>query len=100
MIRTTDTGGTKLIYNGVPKEVDGKKVCTNSGADTAIGSSGFSSESDSLAHIGYMYNTVYHIKSRVMTSTDVYKYAKTFTYANGTYKLSSDAISIDVTNST
>ena len=100
MIRTTDTGGTKLIYNGVPKDENGKKVCTNSGADTAIGSSGFSSESDSLAHIGYMYNTVYHIKSKVMTSTDVYKYAKSFTYSNGTYKLSSDAISIDVTNST
>ena len=100
MIRTTDTGGTKLIYNGVPSEVDGKKVCTNSGADKAIGTSGFSSESDSLAHIGYMYNTVYHIKSKVMTSTDVYKYAKSFTYSNGTYKLSSNAISIDVTNST
>ena len=100
MIRTTDTGGTKLIYNGVPSEVDGKKVCTNSGTDTAIGSSGFSSEIDSLAHVGYMYNTVYHIKSKVMTSTDVYKYAKSFTYSNGTYKLSSDAISIDVTNST
>ena len=47
-----------------------------------------------------MYNTVYHIKSKVMTSTDVYKYAKSFTYSNGTYKLSSDAISIDITNST
>lgn len=100
MLRTTDTGGTKLIYNGVPKEVDGKKVCTNSGADTAIGTTGFASAYDSLAHVGYMYNTVYHIKSKVMTSTDVYKYANSFTYSNGTYKLSSDAISIDVTNST
>lgn len=33
-IRTTDSGGIKVIYNGVP--VDGK--CTTTGADTIIGS--------------------------------------------------------------
>ena len=100
MIRTTDTGGTKLIYNGVPKDENGKKVCTNSGTDTAIGTSGFASASDSPAYAGYMYNTVYPDKSKSMSSTDLYMYAKSFTYSDGIYKLSDDATSIDVTDST
>lgn len=87
MIRTTDTGGTKLIYNGVPKDENGKKVCTNSGTDTAIGTSGFASASDSPAYAGYMYNTVYPDKSKSMSSTDLYMYAKSFTYSDGIYKL-------------
>ena len=100
MIRTTDTGGVKLIYNGVPKETKGKKVCTNSGTEQQIGELAFNSNYNSLAYVGYMYNTVYTYKVKSMSSSDVYKYAKSFTYSNGTYKLSSDAISIDVTNST
>ena len=100
MIRTTDTGGTKLIYNGVPKEQDGKKVCTNSGTEQQIGTSAFNEKMGSPAYVGYMYNTVYQYNIKVMSSTDVYKYANSFTYLNGTYKLSSDLISIDVTNST
>ena len=100
MIRTTDTGGVKLIYNGVPKETNGKKVCTNSGTEQQIGELAFNSNYNSPAYVGYMYNTVYTYKVKSMSSSDVYKYAKRFTYSNGTYKLSSDAISIDVTNST
>ena len=100
MIRTTDTGGTKLIYNGVPKEVDGKKVCTNSGEEQQIGTSAFNENYVSPSYVGYMHNTVYSYKDKRITSTDVYKYANSFTYSNGTYKLSSDAVSIDVTNGT
>ena len=100
MIRTTDTGGTKLIYNGVPKEVDGKKVCTNSGTEQQIGTSAFNDDYRSPAYVGYMHNTVYSSQSKSMSSSDIYKYANSFTYSNGTYKLSSDAVSIDVTNST
>ena len=99
MIRTTDTGGVKLIYNGIPKEVDGKKVCTNSGDEQAIGTSAFNVKKDSLAYAGYMYNTVYPFKSKNMSSSNIYKYARSFTYMNGTYKLSSDAISIDASDS-
>ena len=101
MIRTTDTGGTKLIYNGVPKEVDGKKVCTNSGIYQQIEeTSEFNENYDSLAYVGYMYNAVYSLKKKSISSSEVYKYANSFTYSNGTYKLSSDAISIDITNLT
>ena len=98
MIRTTDTGGVKLIYNGVPKETNGKKVCTNSGTEQQIETSKFNPYHDSPAYVGYMYNTIYLYERR--RSSTVYKYAKSFTYSNGKYKLSSDAISIDVTNST
>ncbi len=57
MIRTTDTGGVKMIYNGVPRE--GK--CNNTGANQQIGKTAFNSQSNSLADIGYMYNTRYPV---------------------------------------
>ncbi len=55
MIRTTDTGGVKLIYNGVPR--DGK--CNNTGPYQEIGESIFNSSGGSPAYVGYMYNKVY-----------------------------------------
>lgn len=50
MIRTTDTGGVKLTYNGVP--VDGK--CTATGADQQIGTSKLNTSGNSPAYEGYM----------------------------------------------
>ena len=55
MIRTTDTGGVKLLYNGVPNE--GK--CNNTGVAQTIGYSKFQRYSNSPGYVGYMYNTVY-----------------------------------------
>ena len=60
MIRTTDTGGIKLLYNGVP--VDGK--CTATGTGQQIGTSKFNTNYKSPAYVGYMYNTVYPITSK------------------------------------
>ena len=51
-VRTTDTGGVKLIYNGIPN--DGK--CNNTGANQQIGTSSFNQSSSSIADIGYMNN--------------------------------------------
>lgn len=56
MVRTTDTGGVKLIYNGTPA-VDGS--CNNSGAASQIGVSAFNSKMTSPAHVGYMFGTDY-----------------------------------------
>lgn len=61
LVRTTDTGGVKLIYNGPPDEAGG---CTNTTGDiTTIGQSYFfdaTSESGLYyAAIGYMYGTKY-----------------------------------------
>jgi len=86
MVRTTDTGGVKLLYNGIP--TDG--VCNNSGTDSQIGTSTFNAQ-DSLAYAGYMYNSVYaysthtyqtiispFIKKDVPNTT--YYYGDTITY--------------------
>ena len=50
MLRTTDTGGVKLIYNGIPNE--GK--CNNTGASQQMTTSKFNNNNNSLADIGYM----------------------------------------------
>ena len=64
-MRTTDTGGVKLIYNGLYNIDNG---CNNSGTDTQISLSindinktsfAFNSNHDSLAYIGYMYGDIY-----------------------------------------
>ena len=54
IIRTTETGGVKLIYNGVP--TDGKCE-TQKGANTQIGTSKFNEKYDDNAYAGYMYGT-------------------------------------------
>lgn len=54
IIRTTDNGSVKMIYNGVP--TDG--ACTDAtGSDATIGNSTFNSSSNYNAYVGYMYGT-------------------------------------------
>ena len=53
IVRTTETGGIKLIYNGVP--TDGK--CNNSGTASQIGTSAFNTNNKDNAYVGYMYGT-------------------------------------------
>ena len=66
MFRTTDTGGVKMIYNGVPTENDS---CNNSGKNSQLAEeSQFNLDSNSPAYVGYMYNTVYPIKSKSFTN--------------------------------
>ena len=55
IIRTTETGGIKLIYNGTP--IDGKCE-TQTGEATQIGSSSFNESYDDNAYVGYMYGAV------------------------------------------
>ena len=54
IIRTTETGGIKIIYNGTP--IDGKCE-TQTGEATQIGSSSFNESYDDNAFAGYMYGT-------------------------------------------
>ena len=52
IVRTTETGGVRIVYNGAP--VNGK--CTNTtGSGTQIGSSKFNSIDNKKKYIGYMY---------------------------------------------
>ncbi len=53
IIRTTETGGIKIIYNGVP--IDGK--CNNTGDDAQVGKSEWNKIHTDNAHVGYMYGT-------------------------------------------
>ena len=55
IIRTTETGGIKLIYNGTP--TDGKCE-TQTGEETQIGTSKFNEKYNDNAYVGYMYGTV------------------------------------------
>ena len=85
-IRTTDTGGVKLIYNGEP---DGSGNCTNTtGSNTQIGTSSFNTNQNSLAYIGYMYGTAYTSITKYSSELNTqYKFGKDVTYSNGTYTL-------------
>lgn len=86
MIRTTDTGGVKLIYNGTVE--DGK--CLSSRSSRSIGQSQFNSKDSSLADIGYMYNKRYENKMFYLDSKN-YKYSKSFTWDGSKYILDNDS---------
>ena len=58
MVRTTNKGGVKLVYNGVPS-ADGS--CNNTGTASQIGTSKFNPEYTSFAYHGYKYGDVYEL---------------------------------------
>ena len=51
MIRTTETGGIKLIYNGT-READG---CTATGENASIGTSKYNESYNDIKYVGYTY---------------------------------------------
>jgi len=85
-IRTTDTGGVKMIYNGTP---DGSGNCTNTtGTSTQINTGKLNTNYSSPSDVGYMYGTRYTYSSK--SSSDLataYVYGKDVTYSGGTYTL-------------
>ena len=83
IVRTTETGGVKIVYNGVQKNGS----CNNTGTDSQIGESVFNEERNSLTYAGYMYNTVYPYSSKAMSSQSNIVFGNSFTYSNGTYTL-------------
>ena len=86
IIRTTDTGGIKMIYNGTPSN----NQCTNTtGESTQIGTSIFNEYLRySLANIGYMYGDTYTTYAKDMSSiTDIYVYGNDVIYSEGKYML-------------
>jgi hypothetical protein len=92
IVRTTETGGVKLIYNGSPTN----GTCNNTGTNSQIGTSAFNSSSNSLAYVGYMYGTVYNISAKDMSSvSSSYNYGNSITYSNGTYTLTNTISSSD-----
>jgi len=69
IVRTTGTGGVKLIYNGIP---DSEGYCTNTtGTETTIGKFSFNENGDSAADIGYMYGKRYSFLSKTIPSESI-----------------------------
>lgn len=102
IVRTTETGGTKLIYNGLPQ--DGK--CDVLGVDKTIGSSDFNKEEKTFypspGYAGYMYSSAtseYTSRSKnFFKRIDVfpgdwakdnlnYYFSTTYSYSGGKYTL-------------
>ena len=72
IVRTTTTGGVKLVYNGTPNE-NGQCVSTTE-ASTLIGTSAFNSSNTSLADVGYMYMPGYSRLSATLGANNWYNY--------------------------
>ncbi len=111
MVRTTDTGGIKILYNGLP---DSNGRCNNSGESSLLTNyptdkskvkSRFNRDAESVSDVGYMYNTRYQtetehmidelviINNRAMSSTENYSYfySDEFEYKNNFYYLTDAA---------
>ena len=85
IVRTTETGGTKLIYNGISSDTG---TCDNTGTSSQIGTKAFNSSNNSPAYVGYRYGTLYKTSNKAMKSvTDTYHYGSDVTYSGGTYTL-------------
>ena len=70
MVRTTETGGVKMIYNGVA--TGNGTTCENTlYDDRIIGDAEFNSNSNSPADVGYMYNKRY-VSKNVAATTGAY----------------------------
>ena len=98
IVRTTETGGVKLIYNGI--QTDGS--CNNTGTNSQIGTSAFNSSSNSPAYVGYMYNNVYrYSRKEIINSTSLsgtIAYGDGVTYASSRYTLT-NATTLSVSSS-
>ena len=72
IIRTTETGGVKLIYNGTPTA---GKCETQTGEITQIGTNPWNTKSDDAAYVGYMFgiNNAGFSKSKEEAQTNLYE---------------------------
>ena len=96
IVRTTSTGGVKLIYNGAYND---NNKCNNTGTASQIGTSAFNSDSSSPSTAGYMYgkryaysyyvptHTEYVLNRTYTSSSSNYYYGSSVSYSNGTYTL-------------
>ncbi len=86
IVRTTETGGVKLIYDGVPSNGQ----CNNTKEATTIGNIQFNTSSNSPAYVGYMYNTVHVANEKNITTLSgniVFGNDATYDVSTGKYTL-------------
>lgn len=87
IVRTTDTGGIKMIYNG---KVSANKDCFNMGEDSQIGTSAFDENVKSFSSAGYMYGDIYPYESNILSNTQngaKYLYGNDITWDGSKYTL-------------
>lgn len=93
IVRTTETGGVKLIYEGKPTN----NTCENPD-QSAIPKSAYNSPGKSLAEVGYMYNKIYNTESQyiqhqaykinqMITGSNFTVFGDTYTLSNGKYTI-------------
>lgn len=101
IVRTTSTGGVKIIYNGLPNS---SNQCTNTTGN--IGSGVFNSNDSSIASVGYMYGS--SVSSKKYTNPKWYEalgltvytwdITKTQTMGTGEYYFTSSSSSLQRNN--
>ena len=91
MFRTTDSGGVKLIYSGIPN--NGR--CISTGDGQQIGKTKFNNYDNSMAYFGYMYNPDTMIISQQQAFASDSIFGNGVTYENGVYTLVNTSNSID-----
>ena len=96
IVRTTETGGVKLIYDGVPNNGQ----CNNTESATTIGNSAFNLINfPTPTSVGYMYGEVYGANSKTMSSlSGSIVFGNDITYTNGIYTLKDTYTLTDVSN--
>ena len=99
IVRTTETGGVKIVYNGVQKNGS----CNNTGTDSQIGTSKFNEKYNSPAYVGYMFNTVYPYSSKTIINSTSFSGTKAYgdgaTYASSKYTLTNaETLSVSSSN--
>ena len=99
VVRTTDGGGTKMIYNGVPTDDNGAKKCLATNEETQVREIvdgvkkgiKFNEDSTSPADVGYMFG-VRLTQTWQSAGNRTYIFANNVTLQNdGSYKLSDTA---------
>ncbi len=90
IVRTTETGGIKLIFNGTPSS---SNTCNNTGEASLLYTMSFNSSYNSPAYVGYKYGTVYPINSETNIDSPLYGY--NVNYSGGKYELSEQCSGLD-----
>lgn len=86
MVRTTDTGGVKVIYNGVPAS---EGSCNNTGDNSRLTyNSDFDGEADSPSNGGWMQGIEYDYNTKTLSSqSETYLYGNDVSWNGSTYTL-------------
>ena len=91
IVRTTDTGGVKLVYMGVPSVANSCTSTSNVPVSTYNNLA-----NSSIAYFGYMYNTNYIYETRTVNGYGAF--ANSVTYSDNHYSLINTSTSRDSTH--